>query len=338
MSETSIHDLTEEIKPLRIGSNKSLSPVSNLPSKEGDEKSTTEELPGTPIVEESQKDSDHDVTENNESEEEIDTNHQKNTSIRTVDESTQTEPFSIGTSKYIDGLPNVDMRNSAPSPPSPSSSAYSDDQIDTLLKEVEEIKKNSPIKPTPQDTTATTTPVRPADPKTPSPVKQSPATLSPIPTRSNTPTEDLSKLRINKNNNRPTNTNIPNSVSQALFSKSLKVIKIHEKTAAPKFVGIKTPPAPEYTAKIEQLQMKDYELTAKIKKLRKEIDYLKDLIDSASITSNLEELRKLKYAIKRLESYLDVKNKEKYEVGISLTRALRRRVASGEIAEFWASS
>ncbi|KAH3685681.1 hypothetical protein WICPIJ_003365 [Wickerhamomyces pijperi] len=247
------------------------------------------------------------------------------------DYSTETEPLNIGTPKtYIDGLPNVEI------PLSPTASQFSDDQIDDLLKEVAEIKKNSPPKPSLSTSTSTNLPTAPA-PKTPSPVKSSnTVTLSPIPTRSNTPTEDLSKLRINKSTSRNTTT-LPTSVSQALFSKTVKVMKVHDKNPAPKFVGMKSPATAEQTAKIETLQSRDYELTAKIKKVEREISYLNDLIDSASITSNLEELRKLKFAIKRLEDYLDVKIKEKYEVGMSLTRALRRRVASGEIAEFWSS-
>lgn len=129
---------------------------------------------------------------------------------------------------------------------------------------------------------------------------------------------------------------IPKSISQALFSKSaLKVTKVHEKSAVPKFIGIKPPESPQDTQKMESLQRKEKHLNRKIKKLESEIEYLNNLIDNAGITSDLNEMRKVKSAIDKLQSYLDQVFKEKYEIGTLITRAVRKKIDSGEGGEFW---
>ncbi|KAH3667749.1 hypothetical protein WICMUC_005281 [Wickerhamomyces mucosus] len=188
-----------------------------------------------------------------------------------------------------------------------------DEQIESLLKEVEEIKKLSPIKAKEE------------------PVIETSVTSTVSPPQFSTITQNAEKKPIADIKS----SNIPKSVSQALFSSGLKVTKVRDKSSAPKFIGHKAPENPQANAKIEELQNRDYSLSLKIAKLTREINYLKNLIETASISSDLSELRKLKFAIERLEEFLDVKQKEKYEIGISLTRAVRRRVDSGEVGEYW---
>lgn len=214
-----------------------------------------------------------------------------------------------------------------------------DEQIDNLLREVEELKASSPIKPkTERDAMAED-------------VLLKTEVLQPTPKDSPKESEDdgdgieeeehktvYSTTPDTTTTNPTTTTTIPKSVSQALFTSSVKVMKVRDKTTAPKFIGMK--PKDEEspsTLKIAALQQREKELSIKTRKLRKEIDYLKDLIDTASVSSNLSELRKLKYAIERLEGFLDQKEKEKYEVGIQLTRSLRKRVDSGDYGEFWST-
>lgn len=187
----------------------------------------------------------------------------------------------------------------------------SDEHIENLLKEVEEMRVNNQT----------------------SPLKSEPVANEPqLPTQDDTTKKVLQEVSVQETTKKA---NIPNSVSQALFSQPLKVTKIREKSPTPKFVGIKKPVDPAANKRFEQLQKNDQDLTKKIFKLNKEIDYLKSLVESASVTSDLSELRKLKYAVEKLEEYLDKKQKEKYEVGIQLTRAVRKRVDSGESGEFW---
>lgn len=130
---------------------------------------------------------------------------------------------------------------------------------------------------------------------------------------------------------------IPRSVSKALFSQGLKVTKVRDNGNSPKFIGLKQPQDPESIKRFNDLQKTNNELTKKIKKVEIEINYLKDLIENANVTTDLSELKKLEFAIDKLKQYLDVKEKEKYEIGIQLTRAVRKRVDSGELGEFWST-
>lgn len=176
-----------------------------------------------------------------------------------------------------------------------------DKQIDDLLEEVEQIRQSSPVK-----------------------IKET-KTVHDEPTLqelSNEPLESLKK-----------ESTIPKSVSQALFGGALKVTKVRDQKEL-KFIGIKKE-NPESNNKIKTLQLKLAETNKKIIKLDKEINYLNNLIDSAAISSDLTEVRKLKVAIQRLQEFLDQKQKEKYEIGMVLTRAMRRRIDSGESGEFW---
>lgn len=212
-----------------------------------------------------------------------------------------------------------------------------DEQIEKLLKEVEIIKQNSPVKlPTPQTTQSSeSTPDSTVLSQHADSSSDSLDQVPPISTTTATqaaPSSVTTKTPVTTTNSQ--GKTIPKSVSQALFSNALKVTRVRDKTSAPRYIG-KHVPDEAAAAKIESLQQRDYELTRKIRKLQREIDYLKGLIDTASVSSNLAELRKLRYAIERLEDFLDQKQKEKYEVGILLTRAVRKRVDSGELGEFW---
>lgn len=211
----------------------------------------------------------------------------------------------------------------------------SDEHIDNILKEVEGIRLNkqssTPIKGIVEDSALSTpdsTILSTQHPQDEASITMdSPPKGLEKPILQETAAPEKTKIKAN----------IPNSVSQALFSQPLKVTKIREKSPTPKFVGIKGPADPAATKRFDELQSRDQELTLKIHKLNKEIEYLKSLVETASVTSDLSELRKLKYAIEKLEEYLDKKQKDKYEVGIQLTRAVRKRVDSGESGEFWVS-
>lgn len=227
-------------------------------------------------------------------------------------------------------IPKTEFKpEKSPSISSINENNTSDEHIENLLKEVEEMRVNnqsSPLKVEPEaslNSTANTTIL-----STSKPQDDTALTID-----SSTETKKvLQEVSVQETTRKA---NIPNSVSQALFSQPLKVTKIREKSPTPKFVGIKKPTDPAANKRFEQLQKKDQELTKKISKLHKEIDYLKSLVETVSVTSDLSELRKLKYAVEKLEEYLDKKQKEKYEVGIQLTRAVRKRVDSGESGEFW---
>ncbi|XDT31773.1 Hypothetical protein J6889_03088 [Nakaseomyces glabratus] len=52
-------------------------------------------------------------------------------------------------------------------------------------------------------------------------------------------------------------------------------------------------------------------------------------------TLSIDDSRKLTRAIAKLQEYLDKKNKERYEVGVLLSRQLRRDINRGENGEFW---
>ncbi|CCH45926.1 Mitochondrial division protein 1 [Wickerhamomyces ciferrii] len=252
--------------------------------------------------------------------------------------------------------PEVKVQSS-PSETSLIETNTSDQQIDDILKEVEVIRLNKEndipykvkIEESNQSTPNTTilsTQQHEDDGNSPVTIDSS-LSQSPPPPPPHKTSEEQSKqvsLPIEKLDpneisqpiepSKP-KANIPNSVSQALFSQPLKVNKIRSKSPTPKFIGLKKPDDPQANKRFENLQKNEDELTKKINKLNKEIDYLKKLVDTASVTADLNELRKLKYAIEKLEEYLDKKQKEKYEVGIQITRAVRRRVDSGESGEFW---
>jgi hypothetical protein len=217
--------------------------------------------------------------------------------------------------------PQMERREPVTPPNEPETRAETtDDQIDDLLREVEELKASSPIKlPVGESNESTPDTSLPSSHLETSPESEVDQAMSPA---------------VKAEKQKP---NIPKSISQALTSSSLKVLKVRDKNVAPKFIGIKPKEDPVANKKIEALQQREYELNIKSRKLQKEIDYLRNLIETASVSSNLAELRKLKYAIERLEDFLDQKEKEKYEIGIQLTRALRKRVDSGDYGEFWSN-
>ncbi|EDO16384.1 hypothetical protein Kpol_1051p34 [Vanderwaltozyma polyspora DSM 70294] len=87
---------------------------------------------------------------------------------------------------------------------------------------------------------------------------------------------------------------------------------------------------------IEKLQSRQDYLIMKCSKLQKEINYLKNMNTQGMLS--IEDSRKLNSAIQKLQDYLDRKTKEKYEVGLSLSRQLRKGVDRGENAQFWVSN
>lgn len=84
------------------------------------------------------------------------------------------------------------------------------------------------------------------------------------------------------------------------------------------------------TAKLERRL--DY-LTKKCSKLQKEIAYLHDM--SNQTTLPIDDKRKLIEAIGKLQEYQDLKTKEKYEIGVQLSRQLRKDIDRGENGQFW---
>lgn len=76
----------------------------------------------------------------------------------------------------------------------------------------------------------------------------------------------------------------------------------------------------------------DY-LTKKCLKLRKEIQYLNDM--NYQSTLSIEDGRRLSSAIAKLQEYLDTKTKEKYDLGVLVSRQLRRDIDRGENGQFW---
>lgn len=76
----------------------------------------------------------------------------------------------------------------------------------------------------------------------------------------------------------------------------------------------------------------DY-LTKKCSKLQREISYLQDM--STQTTLTIDDKKKLLEAINKLQEYLDSKTKEKYELGVQLSRQLRKEIDRGENGQFW---
>lgn len=48
-----------------------------------------------------------------------------------------------------------------------------------------------------------------------------------------------------------------------------------------------------------------------------------------------EDARKINSALEKLQEYLDLKTKERYEIGVLLSRQLRREIDRGENGQFW---
>jgi uncharacterized protein YlxW (UPF0749 family) len=194
-----------------------------------------------------------------------------------------------------------------------------DQQIDELLEQVEQIRQSSPVK------------VKEVKEVTPDDA----STLSDL---GHDSLETLAKAdgatSVEGESEGTPKSNIPKSVSQALFGGGLKVTKVRDQRPELKFIGLKKENIAS-DKKVKALQLKLVEINQKISKLNREISYLNNLIDTAAISSDLTELKKLRFAIQRLEEFLDEKQKEKYEIGMVLTRAMRRRIDSGESGEFW---
>lgn len=83
----------------------------------------------------------------------------------------------------------------------------------------------------------------------------------------------------------------------------------------------------------QKLQNRHDYLTSKCAKLQREIKYLGGLRERGVLTP--EDARKLDKALQRLQEYLDRKTKERYELGVLLSRQLRREIDRGENGQFW---
>ncbi|SCV05252.1 LANO_0H03400g1_1 [Lachancea nothofagi CBS 11611] len=83
----------------------------------------------------------------------------------------------------------------------------------------------------------------------------------------------------------------------------------------------------------QKLQSRHDYLTCKCTKLQREIQYLSDLRDRGAVAP--EDTRKINGALVQLQEYLDRKTKERYEIGVLLSRQLRREIDRGENGQFW---
>lgn len=93
------------------------------------------------------------------------------------------------------------------------------------------------------------------------------------------------------------------------------------------------PPNSQEDHALIKLQRRHDYLTMKCVKLSKEIKYLDNLKSTGS--QYVEDNRKLADAIDKLQYYLDRKTKEKYEVGLLLSRKLRKHINNGTTSQFW---
>lgn len=84
---------------------------------------------------------------------------------------------------------------------------------------------------------------------------------------------------------------------------------------------------------VQKLQKRHDYLTMKTIKLQKEIKYLTRLREQGTLP--LEDSKKLCEALVKLQEYLDRKTKEKYEVGVLLSRQIRKHIDRGNNGQFW---
>ncbi|QHS75750.1 Bni5p [Saccharomyces paradoxus] len=84
---------------------------------------------------------------------------------------------------------------------------------------------------------------------------------------------------------------------------------------------------------IAKLEKRHDYLSMKCIKLQKEIDYLNKMNAQGSLS--MEDGKRLHRAVVKLQEYLDKKTKEKYEVGVLLSRHLRKQIDRGENGQFW---
>ncbi|AAS53398.2 AFR027Cp [Eremothecium gossypii ATCC 10895] len=99
--------------------------------------------------------------------------------------------------------------------------------------------------------------------------------------------------------------------------------------------GDKAAPVSADEQSMLKLQRKHDYLTMKCVKLSKEIKYLTNLKKTGSLS--VEDTRKMNDALDKLQEYLDRKSKEKYEIGVLLSRRIRKHINNGSNGQFWLS-
>lgn len=97
--------------------------------------------------------------------------------------------------------------------------------------------------------------------------------------------------------------------------------------------GNTTDNAKKLNDNIVNLQKQHDYLVEKCNKLEKEIRYLRQLDNQSTLS--LDDRKKLQSGITKLQEYMDRKVKQRYEVGVLLSRQLRRQINRGENGEFW---
>ncbi|AGO13178.1 AaceriAFR027Cp [[Ashbya] aceris (nom. inval.)] len=106
-------------------------------------------------------------------------------------------------------------------------------------------------------------------------------------------------------------------------------------TARPPSTGDKAAPMSADEQSMLKLQRKHDYLIMKCVKLSKEIKYLTNLKKNGSLS--VEDTRKMNDALEKLQEYLDRKSKEKYEIGVLLSRRIRKHINNGSNGQFWLS-
>lgn len=84
---------------------------------------------------------------------------------------------------------------------------------------------------------------------------------------------------------------------------------------------------------LAKLEQRYDHLTNKTTKLTKEISYLTGMVNQGNLS--IDDTKRLKVALAKLQEYLDRKTKERYETGVLLSRQLRRQIDRGENGQFW---
>ncbi|CAB4253901.1 similar to Saccharomyces cerevisiae YNL166C BNI5 Protein involved in organization of septins at the mother-bud neck [Maudiozyma barnettii] len=84
---------------------------------------------------------------------------------------------------------------------------------------------------------------------------------------------------------------------------------------------------------LERLEQRYDHLSNKTGKLTKEISYLTGMVNKGNLS--IDDSKRLKVALTKLQEYLDRKTKERYETGVLLSRQLRRQIDKGENGQFW---
>ncbi|SMN19818.1 similar to Saccharomyces cerevisiae YNL166C BNI5 Protein involved in organization of septins at the mother-bud neck [Maudiozyma saulgeensis] len=123
--------------------------------------------------------------------------------------------------------------------------------------------------------------------------------------------------------------------SKRLPSRPFRVISVGSANSSATERNISPIPAgtdPEEST-LERIEQRYDYLTNKTTKLTKEISYLTGMVSQGNLS--IDDSKRLKVALTKLQEYLDRKTKERYETGVLLSRQLRKQIDKGENGQFW---